>query len=95
MKPIFWIGKKYLEEQIQQETKELKDKVYVLEKNNISLNHCVSDHKERIAKLEERIREFEIKITAVETAFSVVGMLNGKSNSFSLPLDNERRSING
>lgn len=94
MKPILWISKKYIEEQIRIETKELKDKVSELEKENISQNYSISDYKERIGKLEDRLREFEIKATSVETAISVARLLSDKSNQNSSLLRTERRSTN-
>ena len=76
LNPIFWIGKKYLQEIITKEVIPISSLTNKLEKENIGLNHHVNDHKERIVKLEERLREYEIKIASFNTAIDVVRQLN-------------------
>ena len=61
-----------------------------LEKDNIGINHKVNDHKERIIKLEDRLREYEIKIASFNTAINVVKQLSsGNSLDNSNLLGNE------
>ena len=80
LNPFIWISKKYLQEVINNEVKPISSLTNKLEKDNIGLTHFVNDHKERIAKLEDRLREYEIKIASFNTAIDVVKRLNNQSN---------------
>ncbi|WP_248723848.1 hypothetical protein [Seonamhaeicola sp. ML3] len=91
LNPFIWISKKYLQEVITKEVTPISSLTNKLEKENIGLNHHVKDHKERISKLEDRLREYEIKISSFNTAIDVVRRLNSnnQNNINNNLLDNE------
>jgi len=80
LNPFIWISKKYLQEVINKEVEPISSLTNQLEKDNIGLTYSVNDHKERITKLEDRLREYEIKISSFNTAIDVVKRLNNHSN---------------
>lgn len=87
--PIMWLSKKYVEEIISKEVSSISQLTNKIEKENIGLNHHVINHKERIEKLEDRLREYEIKIASFNTAVDVVRRLNGNNNNNQNFIDNE------
>jgi len=91
LNPFIWISKKYLQEIITKEVNPISSLTNKLEKENIGINHHVNDHKERILKLEERLREYEIKIASFNTAIDVVRRLqpNNSKTSNNKFIDNE------
>ena len=89
LNPFIWISKKYLQEVITKEVDPISSLTNKLEKDNIGLNHFVNDHKERITKLEDRLREYEIKIASFNTAIDVVKRLNIDNQSNTKFIDNE------
>ena len=89
-KPLAWIGSKYFQELIDKEVIPIKEIASNLEKENISLNHSISNHKERIVKLEDRLREYEIKIASFTTAIEVVRQVNFNSIANNKNIDNEQ-----
>lgn len=89
LNPFIWISKKYLQEVITQEVTLISSLTNQLEKDNIGLTHNVNDHKERITKLEDRLREYEIKIASFNTAIDVVRRLNTVNQSNNKFIDNE------
>ncbi len=80
LNPLIWISKKYLQEIVGKEVKPISLLANKLEKENIGIKHSVNDHKERIIKLEDRLREYEIKIASFNTAIDVVKQLSFKNN---------------
>jgi len=90
LNPLIWISKKYLQDIVGVEIKPISLLTNKLEKDNIGINHKVNDHKERIIKLEDRLREYEIKIASFNTAINVVKQLSsGNSLDNSNLLGNE------
>ncbi len=87
--PLMWLSKKYVEEIISKEISQISQLTNKIEKENIGLSHQVINHKERIDKLEDRLREYEIKIASFNTAVDVVRKLNGQSNTTQKFIDNE------
>jgi len=81
LNPFIWISKKYLQELITKEVNPISSLINKLEKENIGINHRVNDHKERIIKLEDRLREHEIKIASFNTAIDVVRRLNSNNQN--------------
>ena len=81
LNPLIWISKKYLQEIVGKEIKPISSLTSKLEKENIGIIYKVEDHKERITKLEERLREYEIKIASYNTAIEVVKQLTFSNNS--------------
>ena len=86
--PIMWLSRKYVEEIISKKVSTITQLTSKIEKENIGLNHHVINHKERIEKLEDRLREYEIKIASFNTAVDVVRRLNGNYNNQKF-IDNE------
>jgi len=87
--PLIWISKKYVQEIISIEISPIKQLIDKIEKENIGLNYLVINHKERIEKLEDRLRECEIKIVSYNTAMEVLMKLSAKNNGNQKLIDNE------